>query len=131
MLKLFKKIPRRGLIIFNVVLGLIAGLHLIISPDTVSHFIIRGIGLLWLIEAILSFQLYRFEFHGKSIKKAKKLLREGYKIKHKSWDGDEFVIAKVDENRNIVDLLDENMMSLNTDRFWELQSHTHGWSVVK
>lgn len=40
-----------GLIILMLV-SIVAGLYLIISPDTVKHWVIRGVGLIWMIEGI-------------------------------------------------------------------------------
>jgi hypothetical protein len=41
-----------GLIVLMVV-SLVAGLHLMINPEDVNHFVIRGVGFVWVIEAVL------------------------------------------------------------------------------
>lgn len=37
---------------FLALLSIAAGLHLIISPETVNHWVIRGVGLIWVIEGV-------------------------------------------------------------------------------
>lgn len=39
------------LIIFMLI-SLLAGLHLMINPETISHLVIRGVGFVWIMEAI-------------------------------------------------------------------------------
>jgi hypothetical protein len=41
-------------LIILMLISLVAGLHLVISPETVSHWAIRGVGLIWTMEAISS-----------------------------------------------------------------------------
>ena len=35
-----------------MLISLVAGLHMMIIPETVNHWVIRGVGLMWTMEAI-------------------------------------------------------------------------------
>lgn len=39
-------------LIILILISLVAGLHMMISPETVTHWVIRGVGLTWTMEAI-------------------------------------------------------------------------------
>jgi hypothetical protein len=39
-------------LIILMLISLVAGLHMMISPETVNHWVIRGVGLIWTMEAI-------------------------------------------------------------------------------
>lgn len=39
-------------LIISMLISLVAGLYLMISPETVDHWVIRGVGLVWIMEAV-------------------------------------------------------------------------------
>ena len=59
--KWYSKFRRSDLrLIILVIVSFVAGLHLIIDPTSVKHWVIRGVGLVWVIEAVsYSLELYR------------------------------------------------------------------------